>query len=340
MFKKKLRALILFFIVFLAGFLTAIYLLINFSLSKEKITGIFSHLIKNPQSVEKTVFDKEIELTNGCININLATDYSLYEYTHKDNECTDYQRIVNPFKFSTKCQNVTGSWRNYWVRTINVSQTDVLNLKADLTLVDHQGIFEECGGQGVKYDDYVDFMILEQNPKIKLQKECNRIYSTGEELKCLIDNTTDKILAHCGMEKCTTNKKCDLEIDVSQNDKVYLVFRTADAWENADIEGILANLVICSQKKGSIDEESNLEADLILNAARNYIQSQSDSQVRFDLKLVKTIGRFALVQVAPRGGLIEGAAVILEKVKGEWVVQEMGTIFPEWEEKVPELFQW
>lgn len=45
------------------------------------------------------------------------------------------------------------------------------------------------------------------------------------------------------------------------------------------------------------------------------------------------------VEIIPKNPPTDESAVVLEKVKGQWFARSFGTIFPEWEEKVPELFK-
>ena len=75
----------------------------------------------------------------------------------------------------------------------------------------------------------------------------------------------------------------------------------------------------------------------LLAAAREYVRKNSVAGIVFDLSLIKQVGRWALVEVVSRDA--DRAAVILEKIADQWVPRAFGTIFPEWEEKVPELFR-
>jgi len=75
----------------------------------------------------------------------------------------------------------------------------------------------------------------------------------------------------------------------------------------------------------------------LLTVTREYVRKNSVAGLIFDLHLQKQVDRWALVEVVPED--TDRAAVILEKVDGQWIPRAFGTIFPEWEEKVPELFQ-
>lgn len=88
---------------------------------------------------------------------------------------------------------------------------------------------------------------------------------------------------------------------------------------------------------GSLDIE---EQEAIIAAARNYINQESSLGLDFDLEIQKVVDYYALVTIIPiPAGSFEGGAVIVQKMSGLWVGVAMGTIFPEWEQKVPELFE-
>lgn len=87
-------------------------------------------------------------------------------------------------------------------------------------------------------------------------------------------------------------------------------------------------------------QKSQSDEEGIWEAVYDYAPSIDMETPSIDFKLDKIVGNYALVQVIPVGVEAEGAALVLEKVNGRWVVQAFGTIFPEWQEKVPELFQW
>jgi len=85
--------------------------------------------------------------------------------------------------------------------------------------------------------------------------------------------------------------------------------------------------------------ESKSDEESIWEAVYDYAPRIDMMASSVDFELDKIVGNYALVQVIPEGN-IEGAALILEKISGTWVVQDFGTVFPEWQEKAPELFQW
>lgn len=72
--------------------------------------------------------------------------------------------------------------------------------------------------------------------------------------------------------------------------------------------------------------------------AKEYIKKNSVAGFEFDLKVLKQLDKWALLEVIPINPPTDKAAVILEKVDNQWIPRAFGTIFPEWEKKAPELF--
>jgi hypothetical protein len=80
----------------------------------------------------------------------------------------------------------------------------------------------------------------------------------------------------------------------------------------------------------------------MLATARDYVKANSAPGITFKVKLIKQVKDYALLEVVPTGkwaNQVEPAGVILQKIRGKWVPQELGTDFSDWEQKVPELFK-
>lgn len=92
------------------------------------------------------------------------------------------------------------------------------------------------------------------------------------------------------------------------------------------------------KQEEQVEEAGNEEAE-ILAAAEAYVKKYTAPDLKYTLSLRKIVGNYAMVDVTPEPGTADPAAVILQKIGGSWVAVDMGTIFPEWEEKVPELFR-
>ena len=188
----------------------------------------------------------------GCQNIDISDDYSFYDYTLSGSICSSFEKTFSSSKASFKCKSAYGSWRGYWVKEIDVSNNSKINIKADLELNEHKNFFSECRGKeaGVKYDDYSALIVLSSDPREKFAKECNK--TSSEKLECNIhfsgssvDDKDPSVISYCGVPQCKSSVKCDFEVNVSGRNKVYLVFRTSDAWNFADVEGVMSNLQVC-----------------------------------------------------------------------------------------------
>lgn len=61
--------------------------------------------------------------------------------------------------------------------------------------------------------------------------------------------------------------------------------------------------------------------------------------LKYDIEIKKRVGDYALVFVIPTNQTLDPLQIILAKENGTWVYKDMGSTFPDWEEKVPELFK-
>lgn len=84
---------------------------------------------------------------------------------------------------------------------------------------------------------------------------------------------------------------------------------------------------------------SNTEKEQMFAAAQAYIKSYSVPGLEFELRIIKIINQWALLDAIPKNKATDNAGVIMEKVNNQWVARAFGTIFPEWSQKVPELFK-
>jgi hypothetical protein len=93
---------------------------------------------------------------------------------------------------------------------------------------------------------------------------------------------------------------------------------------------------------GAAKSAAQADYQQMLATARNYVKANCAPGITFDLKLIKQVKDYALMEVVPTGkwaSQVEPAGVILQKIGGRWVPQELGTDFSDWEQKVPELFK-
>ena len=84
---------------------------------------------------------------------------------------------------------------------------------------------------------------------------------------------------------------------------------------------------------------SGPEIKQIMIAAKTYAKNYGGTEDRNDFKFTKRVGDYALVMLYPKPKIQgEGAIIVLKKISGRWVVQNMGT-GPEVEEICPALFK-
>ena len=80
----------------------------------------------------------------------------------------------------------------------------------------------------------------------------------------------------------------------------------------------------------------------VLAAARSFVKANSVPGITFDLKVIKQVDDYALLEVTPNGkwvGKAEPAAMILKKTEGKWTTMFMGTDITPWRQMVPDLFE-
>jgi len=103
----------------------------------------------------------------------------------------------------------------------------------------------------------------------------------------------------------------------------------------------------CIQKntaENKSDDQSNYsfaheEQEQMFATAREYIAQYSVPGMKVDLKIIKQLDKWALLNVVPLNVETDEAGMIMEKVDDKWEARAFGTIFPEWEKKIPELFK-
>lgn len=86
-------------------------------------------------------------------------------------------------------------------------------------------------------------------------------------------------------------------------------------------------------------DQAQLEKEQMFEAAREYIKKYSIEGAEFELRIIKQLDKWALLEAVPINFETDNVGVIMEKVEGKWVCRTFGTILPGWEEKVPELFE-
>jgi len=181
-------------------------------------------------------------VSGGCQNVNLGEDYTTYYFYKSASPCSGYSRIASSGRFSVRCNSASSQWREFYVKEVSTGGASALTVKASLGLTDHARFFSECSGTGVKSDNYVFFSVLGSDPRASLAGQCNRAVNESDWPQCVLSDAAG--LGSCGVAKCTTGASCNLSVNTSGKDKIYLVLRVSDAWM-ADIEGSVSNLSVC-----------------------------------------------------------------------------------------------
>ena len=179
--------------------------------------------------------------------LTLSNDVGVYVLSKKSGPCKDYRNTFKSNAFGFRCKTDNAFWRGYWTKKIDVAGYSKLRINAYLEVNDYTDYFAECGHKGTNRDDFVDLIALSSDPEPKLDAECNHVVGPEKWSECYIDNKDVSAVAHCGVSKCSSGRGCNMEIDVSGREAMYLLFSVTDAW-TADIEGVLSNVEISLTK--------------------------------------------------------------------------------------------
>jgi hypothetical protein len=88
-----------------------------------------------------------------------------------------------------------------------------------------------------------------------------------------------------------------------------------------------------------VGSEVQAEREQMFEAAREYIKPDAVEGMEVDLKILKQLDKWVLLEIIPLNVETDNAGMILEKVDGKWYPRDWGTILPGWRERVPELFE-
>lgn len=191
---------------------------------------------------------KDASETQKVIRPILSDWDGVYVLSKKAAPCKNYDNTTIANRFSFRCRETRAIYRGIWTKTIEVKDYNKLQLSAYLGVKNHtDNYFAECGNGGVNSNNSVDLMVLSHDPDKELSAECN--HEVGEEKwhHCLIENNDKHVITHCGISKCASSRGCNMEIDVSGKNEIYLLFRVDDNWF-ADVEGILSDVKITLTK--------------------------------------------------------------------------------------------
>jgi hypothetical protein len=105
----------------------------------------------------------------------------------------------------------------------------------------------------------------------------------------------------------------------------------------------LCLIFVASLSLAAPQTPGNNEVKQIMAAAKAYARAHGSTEDKFDYQFARKAGNYALVNNFPKPryrSQFEGAEIILKKVHGQWVPQDMGTgLEADWEKKAPGLFK-
>jgi hypothetical protein len=196
---------------------------------------------RTPASTVAAFFEDTAASTPIFLPLDLSYDIGVYVYSKKKHVCNDYRNVMKPNYFSMRCKVADGVWRGHLVKKIDVAGYSKLRVKAGLGINDYTDYFAECGHQGVNRDDFIALAALSYDPQRTFDWDCNHEVVESKWSMCQVQKIDPGVIAYCGVPMCTKSRSCDLEIDVSKERAIYLLFSVNDAWV-ADIEGSLSNV--------------------------------------------------------------------------------------------------
>lgn len=180
---------------------------------------------------------------------NLSRNNGVYVLSKDAAPCEDYKNTTKSKTFAFRCKTLRSIYRGYWTKKIDVSGYSRLRVNAQLGVKNYTNTyFAECGYRGVNSDNSVELMLLSTDPNIELENECN--HEVGEDKwssHCFISNEDTDIITHCGIPQCSASKSCDMQIDISGQKEIYMLFSVVDDWF-ADVEGSLSNVEVTLTK--------------------------------------------------------------------------------------------
>lgn len=81
-----------------------------------------------------------------------------------------------------------------------------------------------------------------------------------------------------------------------------------------------------------------IEKKEILEQAQTFVQGNSVNDLKFELHFKKKIGNWVYLQAIATNQQLDPLGIVFEKVNGKWKIYDMGTTFPDLEQRIPQLF--
>lgn len=80
------------------------------------------------------------------------------------------------------------------------------------------------------------------------------------------------------------------------------------------------------------------DTDQLMKLSEEIANGWKIPNLKYEIQVKKQLPNYALVFVIPTNQTLDPLQIIFVKENGSWVYKDMGSSFPDWEKKVPELF--
>ena len=135
-----------------------------------------------------------------------------------------------------------------------IKALQTLDVNDEASIVKSRKLFNEATGKIILITaDYINLfkkleIIFEIYECIDDKLGLNKLSSASDWSKCGINLDDPVVLGYCGIAGCKTSQICNIQVNIKEHSKVYLLFRVADAWAFAGVQGSLTDLEIGSFK--------------------------------------------------------------------------------------------
>lgn len=221
---------------------------------------------------------------DSCYEPDLS-DMPMYKTDKVDHPCSSWTIVKDEGYYQVKCDYEGGAWRAYGIQPIDVSGLDSVNIKADLSTSDSR----------VHYDDYVNMVVFTEDKSSELTTCGGSATPEGWATTCALTDLTTDSLGHCGISAYQGTASCDLTVDVSGYDTIYLTFISMDAWDLAF--GVLTNTfdnigVCTNEDQGSAAQEEDYSLSFVKD-----IYNENDTELELSFGFPEGIEQSLVTEV-------------------------------------------
>lgn len=251
----------------------------------------------------------------------------------------DYSSLNEPVVSNSTKENVPSDWRTY----VNLNYGYLIKYPSNFKLN-----INWFGGAGPWFEGVVlETTELGKGPYMNILQLNSSRDSEEKPLEDYVKNYMSRYAQKYSFSQTKINLipaiKVSLPTSTDALPIIFLrkpgdsVYRIDYSANNPYAEQILATFhVLDSSEDGNILD--------IFNAADEYMASRQNNtdkfRHRYSFSLIKQIGDYALLDIVPQSiDLISNPdKLVMEKANGVWEGRAIGQSFPDWEQKVPELF--